>query len=74
MLASPTPRVAFHAVGTVLGRDAEAPVLLSAGHPGRGLVGREHADQCPEVLYELVGHLKEVIVGSRSGVVEYVSC
>ena len=45
-----------HTVWTVLGRDVAETAFLSAWHSGGRLVGRQSADQCSQVLYELVVH------------------
>ena len=43
-----------HALRAVLGRDVAEATFLSTRHSGGWLVGRQSADQCSQVPYELV--------------------
>ena len=45
-----------HTVWAVLGADVAEAAFLRARHSGGWLVGRQSADQCSQVLYELVVH------------------
>ena len=45
-----------HTVWTVLACDVAEATFRSARHSGGRLVGRQSADQCSQVLYELVVH------------------
>ena len=48
--------VLVYALRAVGGVDVAEPAFLSARHSGGRLVGRQSADQCSQVLYELVVH------------------